>query len=172
MISWTPQLDELVARLHAARTNIHDKFFSAFNEDDASLDPDKMRKEISAMLIQERRQLAYTLMGIDTSWGRLELKNSNDPKLPLASHMREMASKAVADFFSANPDYCASELANVINTPPMKKAMREEYRRVYESYFRSHLQKLAKDAATAEAERAHKRIMDALSLKSPTPPAP
>lgn len=164
------QMDELIAKLHKARAGVHDRFATAFAEMDASLDSEKMSRDISAMLITERRQLAYTLLGIDTSWGRLELKqSSNNNTMPLAGHMRDMALKAVGDFFQANPDYFATELTKVIDTPPMKKAMRDEYRRVYEYQFRQHINKLAERAAAADAEKTHKEIMAALSLKTSVP---
>lgn len=59
------------------RNNLRSRFAEAFAGADATFDGDKIREQVIAELIKERREIILRLLGMTDRWGKLELDGSN-----------------------------------------------------------------------------------------------
>jgi hypothetical protein len=157
-------IDESISSI---RTEMHRRFTVAFDQAGAKFDPESMVKDITAMLMQERREIVLKLIGFRDSCGRMEVDTHRErgSQNIVKDYINEFALKAVNDWL--DKEFLGALTAKAkerMASPAVKKAMEQEFIRVFEYRMSDLLRKQAEELADQTVRDFSDQIMAKMSL--------
>lgn len=147
--------------LDVAREELHAVFAAQVKQLDVLFDPKELQARLLDILVKERREIIFKVMGLSNHFGRLEVNS----KSPLWDHLNTHA-KAAADRFMTEmlvPMF-DDRAQNLLTRPEVMKALNEEFDRVFRYQLSQHARTLAEKAARDAMAKMQTELLESLKL--------
>ena len=153
-------------KLIAIRDRMEEQFASAISRHDRTFDADGLVQEISNTLIRERREMVLKVMGFDTAFGRLELRDGRT-RGALQNFVEEKVNEGVQRWAEENPDFFEEAVREALKKKSIRTSIQKRFTEVFEWRMREHAEELARKMVEEEGKRFEAQIRKHLTLATP-----
>ena len=153
----------------AARAQMHETFFKAFDEAQVKFDPKSLATEVTAMLLKERREVVMKLIGFTDHWGKLEVDHSNgrDKDSMVGKYLRTTAADAVQKWLDDHLKGAFEEhVRGKLSDAKVRAAAIKEFDDVFQRGLRNAIRDAAERAAMQVANEFSATVKATMSLSS------
>jgi lipoate-protein ligase A len=145
-------MQEVAARF---RQHFNDQMAKQVNEYDGT----KLAQEIIATLNKDRHMVIWKLLGLDNSWGRLEVDHCNGRNSPIVEMMTEAVQAEVKEWLNE-----AIHEVIAANRPKLKAQFRSAFKKEFEDranwYTRDHARESAQEVLAEIRKEVEKEFKE------------
>lgn len=152
----TPEIQELAVKIRETMSRAFSKVSDPISEDE-------LTAQIHNLLINERRGMILKLLGIDTSWGRLEMDRNGGS---FKKFMEQRAAPLIDKYLETEliPILESQlQLKQYLPTDQMRAEARRQFQRTFQYRLSQQIETLAQKAAQDYAQNMVRELQQALA---------
>lgn len=148
--------------IDVAREELHAIFAKQVERLDLLFNPKEMQARLLEIMVKERREVVMAVLGIEKSFGRLELNNKNNP---IRDHLLGHANSALKSFLTdvVTPMLLKRE-KTLLSDPNIRKSIQDEFDHAFRYRLNEKVQSLAANMADAAFQELGTELLNQLKI--------